>query len=43
MIDIERWIEARLETVFSYFTDPKRFLRWKADVESPEGSHGWHR
>ena len=29
MIEIERWIEARPETVFSYFTDPDRFLSWQ--------------
>ena len=29
MIEIERWIEARPETVFSYFTDPERFHDWQ--------------
>jgi uncharacterized protein YndB with AHSA1/START domain len=29
VIEIERWIEARPETVFSYFTDPERFLSWQ--------------
>ena len=29
MIEVERWIDARPETVFSYFTDPERFLAWQ--------------
>jgi uncharacterized protein YndB with AHSA1/START domain len=29
VIEIERWIEARPETVFSYFIDPERFLGWQ--------------
>ena len=36
MIEIERWIEARPETVFSYFTDPERFLRWQGRDASIE-------
>jgi uncharacterized protein YndB with AHSA1/START domain len=29
VIEIQRWIGARPETVFSYFTDPEKFLRWQ--------------
>ena len=29
MIEVERRIEARPETVFAYFTDPERFIRWQ--------------
>jgi uncharacterized protein YndB with AHSA1/START domain len=29
VIEIERWIEARPETVFAYLTDPERFRRWQ--------------
>ncbi|HEV3474674.1 MAG TPA: SRPBCC domain-containing protein [Actinomycetota bacterium] len=28
-IEVERRIAARPETVFSYFTDPERFVRWQ--------------
>src|SRR5688500_9461027 len=34
VIEIERWIEARPETVFSYFTDPERFLAWQGQDAS---------
>jgi uncharacterized protein YndB with AHSA1/START domain len=34
VIEVERWIEARPETVFSYFTDPERFLRWQGEDAS---------
>jgi uncharacterized protein YndB with AHSA1/START domain len=34
VIEVERWIGARPETVFSYFTDPKRFLRWQGEDAS---------
>ncbi|HEV3475216.1 MAG TPA: SRPBCC domain-containing protein, partial [Actinomycetota bacterium] len=36
MIEIERWIEARPETVAAYFTDPERFLRWHGEDASIE-------
>jgi uncharacterized protein YndB with AHSA1/START domain len=34
VIEVERWIGARPETVFSYFTDPERFLRWQGEDAS---------
>jgi uncharacterized protein YndB with AHSA1/START domain len=34
VIEIERWIAARPETVFSYFTDPERFLDWQGQDAS---------
>ena len=40
MVEIERWIEARPETVFSYFTDPERFLRWQGGDASIEPQPG---
>ena len=40
LIEIERWIEARPETVFAYFTDPERFLRWKGKDASIEPHPG---
>jgi uncharacterized protein YndB with AHSA1/START domain len=27
-VEVERWIRARPETVFSYFSDPERFRSW---------------
>jgi uncharacterized protein YndB with AHSA1/START domain len=29
IIELERRIDARPETVFSFFTDPERFIRWQ--------------
>ncbi len=40
VIEIERWIEARPETVFAYFTDPERFLRWQGGDASIEPHPG---
>ena len=40
LIEIERWIEARPETVFAYFTDPARFLRWQGGDASIEPHPG---
>ena len=40
MIEIERWIQARPETVFAYFTDPERFLRWQGGDASIEPRPG---
>jgi uncharacterized protein YndB with AHSA1/START domain len=34
VIEVERWIGARPEIVFSYFTDPERFLRWHGEDAS---------
>ncbi len=34
VIEIQRWIGARPETVFSYFTDPEKFLRWQGEDAS---------
>jgi uncharacterized protein YndB with AHSA1/START domain len=39
-IEIERWIEARPETVFSYFTDPERFFRWQGSDASIDAQPG---
>lgn len=36
VIEVERWIAARPETVFSYFTDPERFARWQGEAASIE-------
>ena len=40
VIEIERWIQARPETVFAYFTDPERFLRWHGGDASIEPRPG---
>ena len=40
VIEIERWIEARPETVFAYFTDPERFLRWQGGDASVDAHPG---
>ena len=40
LIEIERWIEARPETVFSYFTDPERFHAWQGQDASIEPHPG---
>jgi uncharacterized protein YndB with AHSA1/START domain len=40
LIEIERWIEARPETVFAYFTDPERFQRWQGGDASIEPHPG---
>lgn len=40
VVEIERWIEARPETVFSYFTDPERFRRWQGGDASIEPHAG---
>ena len=40
VIELERRIAARPETVFSYFTDPKRFIEWQgsdADLDPRPG------
>ena len=40
VIEVERWIGARPETVFTYFTDPVRFLRWHGEDASIEPRPG---